>query len=59
MVGEQRLNGLDNLAPVRLERVRRVVVAMAEEDADPQVDDAVEGELKLRVVVDVRAANEA
>ncbi len=59
VVREQRLNGLDHLAPIRLERVRRVVVAASKEDPDPPVGHAIEHELDPRVVVDRRAADEA
>ena len=46
MVREQRLHRLDHLAPIGLERVRRVVVATAKGDPDPPVDDAVEHQLE-------------
>jgi hypothetical protein len=43
----------------RLERVRRVVVAVAEQRADGGVDDPVDRELQPRVVLGAAAADEA
>lgn len=38
VIGQQRLYGVDDLAAVGLERVRGVVVALAEDGSDPEVD---------------------
>ena len=59
MLGEQRLNRLDHLAPVGLEGVRGVVVAVAEEDPDEPVGEPVDGQLQSRVVVNLGARHEA
>src|SRR3954468_23503064 len=59
VVGEQRLDVLDHFAPVGLERVGRVVVAVPEEHADAGVDDPVDDELEPRVVHDLAAPDEA
>ena len=52
VVGEQRLDRLDHLAPVGLEGVRGVVEAVAEEHPDEPVGEPVEHQLHPRVVVD-------
>ena len=59
VVREQRLDGLDDVSAVGLERVRRVVVAMAEEGPDEPVGEAVEDELRPRIIDHPRAANES
>ncbi len=59
MLREERLDRLDHLAAVALEGVGRVVVAVAEEDADEPVGEAVDRELQPRVVVDPGAGHEA
>gem|GEM_PF-6111620 len=59
VVGQQRLDAVDDLAPVGLECVRRVVVAVAEDQADREVDDPVEQELEARVAVGAGAGHEA
>jgi hypothetical protein len=47
-VREQRAQALDHLAPVGLERVGGVVVPVAEERADAEVDDPVRQQLEQR-----------
>ena len=59
IVGEDRLDALDRLAPVGLEGVRRVIVAMAEEEPDPGVDDPVEDELAGRIVLNGSTGDES
>ena len=59
VVGEQRLDGLDHLAAVGLEGVRRVVEAMAEQDADEPVREPVQHQLGQRVVDHRRLGQEA
>jgi hypothetical protein len=59
VLGEERLDRLDHLAPVGLEGVGGVVVAVAEEEADELVGEAVEDVLEARVVVDAGAGHEA
>ena len=46
VVGEQRLDVVDDLAAVGLEGVRRVVVAVTEEEPDAEVHEAVERQLE-------------
>src|SRR4051812_11060236 len=55
---QQRPDVVDDLALVGLEGVGGVVVAVAEQQPDAQVDQPVERQLEGRVVVDLRAGHE-
>src|ERR1700761_3227976 len=59
VLGEQRLDGFDDLALVCLEGVGGVVVAVPEEHPDELVGEPVDEELQRRIVVDVGAGHEA
>src|SRR5215212_2508112 len=58
VVRQQRLDVVDDLATVRLECIRRVVVAVPEEHADAEVHHAVDDQLQLRVVAHGRTGYE-
>ena len=58
VIGEERLHRVDHFAAIRLESVRRVVVAVAEEQADEAVRQPVDDELDAWIVVDGAAAHE-
>ena len=59
VVGEQRLNLIDDVAPVGLERIRGVVISMLEEQPDTNVDNAVEDEFQAWIVDCLATATEA
>jgi hypothetical protein len=56
---EEGLDVFDHLSPVGLEGIRRVVVAVAEEDANAEVDDPVHDQLRARVVENGCTVDEA
>src|SRR5207244_261538 len=59
MVGEQRLNLIDDVPPIRLTRVGGVVVAVLKEDADPRIDDPIDDQLHPWVIDRAAALSES
>ncbi len=59
LAGDERLHTLDHLAPVALEAVAEVVVALAQQQGDEAIAQTIEHALHGRVVLDVGARNEA
>ena len=59
MRGDERAAAFDDVAAVGFERVGGVVEAVAEEDADEKIGEAVDEEFDARVVADLAAANKA
>src|SRR5947208_9017464 len=58
VIREQRLDLIDDVAPIGFERVSRVVIAVLEKEADARVHDAVHHKLEAGIVLGPAAVAE-